>query len=178
MAKSNAIVTTSTAPNGDVTFNVIGAGSITLVRSAISAEVQAYAATHGLIQRVSDAAAIPRNTETGESATPQEKFDAISALVEHYNSGTTEWARTRGTGEPRESGLVLAAIMRVKSCDEARARAGVEKIAAAQFGGDTKKALSHLASSQAVASAMLDIKRERLAAKFAGAPSVDPLAGF
>lgn len=95
-----------------VTFNVVGEGSLVLSLDAMSDETRAYAALHGMKQRVSDAAAIP--FRDGKYATPGEKYAAMRALVEHYNGGAKEWAR-HGGGEkgPRVSGetdLIIRAL--------------------------------------------------------------------
>lgn len=125
--RSNATVTMAQTDT-TLTFNVLGAGSISLNLAAIHPDVLARAAIHGLKQRISDAAALPCNPDTGKPASPSEKFESLSALVEHYNTGTAEWARTRAAGEgtPR-AGKTLQAIANVyKLADEAAARAYVE----------------------------------------------------
>jgi hypothetical protein len=66
---------------------------------------------HGWIQRVSDRAAIARNTETGKSATPVEKFNAMKTLVEFYNSGSENWAMAgSGPGPSAEFNLLVTAL--------------------------------------------------------------------
>ena len=45
-----------------------------------------------------------RDSKTGASATPQEKYEAMRRLVEHYGSGSEEWSparSTEGVGRPR-----------------------------------------------------------------------------
>lgn len=77
------------------------------------------AAMHGMTQRVSDAAAMSRNPETGASATPQEKYDAMARLVAHYESGTDQWSVVRERGEGPRRGLIiiraLADVMKIAS---------------------------------------------------------------
>lgn len=99
--KSNSVIT-HRVDGPVIVFSVIGVGEIELNTENLHTDVAARAAIHGMIQRISDAAAIPRDPETGKSATPQEKYDAMAALVAHYESGTAEWSRVgQGTGEPR-----------------------------------------------------------------------------
>lgn len=94
-----------------IKFTVKDAGEITLDVAAVSDAVRQRAAVHGLVQRVSDAAAIPRDEETGKSATPQEKLAAMTRLVEHYSSGAVEWTLNReGSGSGR--GVSGAALLR------------------------------------------------------------------
>lgn len=104
--KSNSVITHEVL--GDViTFHVIGAGDVTLNMQALDPALARRAAIHGMIQRLSDAAAIPRNPETGQPASPEEKRAAIAALADHYASGTTEWNRKRAGGEGAVSGGLL-----------------------------------------------------------------------
>lgn len=166
--KANSIITHAIEGNV-IAFNVKGAGSLSLNMGALHPDVLARAAIHGMIQRISDAAAIGRNPETGASATPQEKLENMAALVAHYESGTADWSRKRAGGERDTSGITLQALMRVKGLDEAAAREAVAKFAAAQ-GMDTAEAFRLLAKSGPVAEAILAIKAERLAAT---APVVD-----
>jgi len=78
-----------------IKFTVKDAGEITLDVSAVHEAIRQRAAIHGLVQRISDAAAIPRDEETGKSATPQEKLAAMTRLVDHYASGAETWTLNR-----------------------------------------------------------------------------------
>lgn len=111
-AKSNSIITAQPGEHG-ITFTVLGVGDIVLMFDQLSAGVKARAMAHGMTQRISDAAAIPFNKEENRYATPQEKYEAMQALVEHYHTGTEEWSRTRAAGGPRADGettLILRAV--------------------------------------------------------------------
>jgi hypothetical protein len=104
--KSNSVVTHEVS--GDIiTFHVVGAGDVVLNMAAVDPVIAKRAAFHGMIQRLSDAAAIPRNPETGQPASPEEKRAAIAALADHYASGTMEWNRKRASGEGAVSGGLL-----------------------------------------------------------------------
>lgn len=123
-AKSNSVITYTydTATNA-ITYTVLGVGDLVLNLDQVSPQNRDYAAVHGFGQRIPDAAAIARDTETGKSATPQEKYDAMAKLVAHYNSGTSEWSRVREAGEGNSGGLLLAALVKMsptKSKDEIR----------------------------------------------------------
>jgi len=93
-----------------IEWTVKGAGTLRLTVNKLHEKIHARAAIHGMVQRVSDAAAIPRDTKTGKSATPQEKFNAMAQLVNHYESGSAEWNRKGGERGPRE--LTGAALLR------------------------------------------------------------------
>lgn len=87
-----------------VKFSVKGAGELALDVAKVHVANRARAELHGFVQRISDAAAMARDSKTGASATPQEKFEAMKRLVEHYQSGSEEWSPARsveGVGRPR-----------------------------------------------------------------------------
>ena len=120
--KSNSIITHEVTADG-IVFNVLGAGAITLDLRQVNPVITQRAMFHGLIQRVSDAAALSRDTATGLPATPAEKFEEIRALVEHYNSGTVEWSLKRaGGGADSSGGLLVRALL------ECFPNKGVERI--------------------------------------------------
>lgn len=112
-AKSNSVITHEIESDGIIVFNVLNAGKISFNPHNTSVENQERAMAHGFIQRISDAAAIPRDTETGKSATADEKFEAMLKLVKHYESGTAEWSRVRESGEGNSGGLLLAALVKM-----------------------------------------------------------------
>lgn len=121
-AKSNSVITTE-VDGSRITFNVQGAGSLELDMEVCSESVLNRATVHGLKQRISDAAALARDTKTGRSATPAEKFAAMQELVLHYMSGTSEWS-TRREGAGSQGGILLQALCAMrpdKSADDVRA---------------------------------------------------------
>lgn len=83
--------------NVHLKFEVKDAGSVTLDLAKLSSEVIAYACAHGLKQRIADAAALSRG-EDGKPATGEARLAAMKELVEHYETGTTEWNRKRAGG--------------------------------------------------------------------------------
>lgn len=121
--KSNSVITTAQRDGGNgltvLVFTVKDVGELTLDMGKLSAKVITRAAVHGLTQRISDAAAISRNTETGKSASPLDKFNAMKALCEWYETGTEEWTRKRavgtgaGSGSGYSNGLLEEALKRV-----------------------------------------------------------------
>lgn len=133
-AKSNSIITARPdSEAGIITFTVLGVGDIVLDINKAHADLIHRAMLHGFTQRVSDAAAIPRNTETGLSATPQDKYNAMAALVDHYNSGSPEWSRARTAGGARVDGdtqLGIAAIAEFQGVEVADMRERIKNIAA------------------------------------------------
>lgn len=145
---------------GNREYTVHGVGTLIVYPDKMSAECRAYAMGHGIDQRVCDAAALSRDTSTGKSATPQEKFEAMRRIVDHLNSGSTDWAIRVAASAGPDAGLTLLAMMRAlgKTLDE------VEAVIAATMAKrevDRAAALKLWANSKQVAQAILDIKRER-----------------
>ncbi len=135
--KSNSVVTHTVDPTtGIVTFTVVGASSFNVDPSMIHPANVARFTRHGIIQRVSDAAAKGRDPTTGKSATPQARFDAMKRLADHYATGSAEWSPARAEGAMALDQIILAAVVEAtgKTTDEVRAMiaAGAEKGAVTQ----------------------------------------------
>jgi hypothetical protein len=158
--RANSVI--STRLEGDtIVFAVVGVGEMTLGLGELSQAVKHRAMVHGLIQRVSDAAALSRNTETGQSATPSDKFHAMKDIVDHYRTGTTEWTlrRASGGGETRENGITLRALAAVQGADVATMRERVEKLAEKQ-GITTRAILAKIATQPAVAAKIAELRAQ------------------
>lgn len=120
--KSNSIITHEVAGNV-ITFHVKQAGDIVFNMDAVSPANRERAAIHGFIQRISDGAAMSRDPETGQPATPADKLARMQAIAEHYQSGSGDWSMRR-EGNGVEGGLLFRALTRLypnKSADELRA---------------------------------------------------------
>lgn len=150
-AKSNSVITHQ-ASNKGISFDVVGVGIIDLDFSKVDEANKNRAMIHGFIQRISDAAAISRDPETGESATAQDKFDAMQRLVTHYESGTSEWSRRPVAGEGKSGGLLFKALCvmsaETKSADEIREWMGTK----------TKAQLTALRNSPKVAAIIAELR--------------------
>jgi hypothetical protein len=140
MAKATerkAVITTEvTEDQNRITFKVRDAGELVLDLGKVNAEILTRARTHGFIQRVSDKAAIPCDTTTGLPATPAMKLEAMRTMVEHFESGASEWniKRVEGTRKPKDGldPIVIAAVCEVTGKDESAIRAIIEAGAAAK----------------------------------------------
>jgi hypothetical protein len=66
---------------------------------------------HGFTQRISDGAALSRDTTNGQSATPEAKHARMKALADHYMSGTVEWAVRVAAPQGFDAGFVVRAII-------------------------------------------------------------------
>ncbi len=104
----DVIKTTMDASAQTLTFEVKGARTLVLRMGRMSVENRAFAALHGMKQRIADAAAIPFALN-GRYATPHEKADAMAELIEFYEEGGNEWKRV-GTASPKVSSDGVLAI--------------------------------------------------------------------
>ena len=143
--KSNSVITHALQQRADgtalLTFIVKDVGNVVLDTAKCHAAVRAKAETHGWFQRINDAAAISRNTETGKPASPKDKFDALRALVEHYHSGTSDWSRKSERLPGRDSSALLIEAM----CEvyPEKDRATVEKFVEGKSAKERVALLNH-----------------------------------
>ena len=103
MARKNAIVSiTRNAENGELTFTVADTGEFNLNPAELSDEVRNRAMLHGLVQKVSDAAAM------GKDATPSDKFAAMKSVADRLIEG--EWSKRTGEGSGNVAGIIYRAF--------------------------------------------------------------------
>ena len=81
--------------------------TLRLDASLLTDDIQRDALMHGLKQKLSDAAAISRNPETGRSATPADKYNAVREVYDRLMAGQWNKARGDGTGS---GGLLFRAL--------------------------------------------------------------------
>ena len=107
MAKKSII---STATNGTmIVFTVEGAGSFTIDRASLSEDIRDRAEIHGLVQKVSDGAAIPRaELPANPIDAAKVKFSAMSAIAERLADG--EWSKRSGDGSGPVAGIIYRAF--------------------------------------------------------------------
>lgn len=77
--------------------DVDAAETATLHVDRLSPQVREFAMFDRLRAKVTDAAAIERDTATGRSAPVSEKFAAMRGMIDWLESGTTDWNR-KGAG--------------------------------------------------------------------------------
>lgn len=86
--------------------------TVELDAAGLSDTIRQQAIMHGLKQKLVDAAAISRNTDTGASATVQDKYDAVREVAERLMAG--EWNKRREAGAGSgPGGLLKAALVRL-----------------------------------------------------------------
>lgn len=110
MAKKNALITVVHNPDTNVlTFTVGEAGTIEIPVSDVPEEVRNRALLHGLVQKVSDAAAMPKSELTGNAKKDAKaKFDKMSAVATRILGG--DWSRKAGDGTGQVSGIIFRAF--------------------------------------------------------------------
>ena len=95
---------------------------LAITASQLTNHVMEYAIFHGLKQKLVDAAAISRNTETGRPATVEDKYQAVKIVFDRLLAG--QWNATR-EGGGATGGLLLQALCRMyagrKTPDELKA---------------------------------------------------------
>lgn len=122
---------------------------------------------HGLKQKIGDAAAISRNPDTGRSATTDDKFDAMSEVLNRLLSGA--WNKTREGGDGGAGGLLFKALCKIKADKTpAEVRAYLE--------ARTKEEQAALRKVPAIAAAIEEIRAAQ--AKDGGIDGEALLAGF
>lgn len=158
-AAIDGFVLTFTGDNGRV---------LTLDAQSLSREVWGAAVMHGLKQKIGDAAAISRNPETGRSATTDDKFDAMSEVLNRLMAGN--WNKPRESGDGAGAGgLLFKALCRVKA-DKTPAEVK------AYLDGRTKEEQAALRKVPGIAAAIDAIRAE--SAKVAGIDGEALLADF
>lgn len=89
----------------------------------LSPTIIAQAVMHGLKQKLVDAAAISRNTETGRAASVVDKFEAVKEVYDRLHAG--EWNKRREGGAGASGGLLFRALCRMydgkKTADDIKA---------------------------------------------------------
>lgn len=151
--KANSVIGVEVMPDGILRFVVKGAGDLYYDKSKAHPDNRAHAEDHGWIQRISDSAALSRNPENGQAATPAEKLEAMKRLVAHYESGTPEWSRVREAGP--KGGFLFEALCRMYAVSKTP-----EQIRA-YLDGLSDKEQAALREDDAVAPVIAEIKREK-----------------
>lgn len=173
--KSNS-VTTVTYLDGKLVFGFAELGAFTFDPDKVSAVNRARAMMHGFEQRIRDGGALVRDAETGASATPEQKREAMLRIAEHLMAGGDEWALKVAAPKRDDPGLLLAAIMRALGKDEAGVKALIASTMAKR-GVDESSALKVWQDTRQVIAAKAEIVAERAAARAAQSKgqSVDDL---
>lgn len=109
MPRKNALIAITVGENNALTFTVGDAGSFTLAVEELVPDIRHRAELHGLVQKVSDAAAIVKSELTGnakkDAAT---KFAAMQSVANRLAEG--EWSKRSGDGSGPVAGIIFRAF--------------------------------------------------------------------
>lgn len=136
----------------------------TLPQSIIDAAVM-----HGLKQKLVDAAAISRDTDTGRTATVETKFAAVGEVAARLLAG--EWNKSRASGGPATGGLLIRALLRMYDGRKTKD----ELVAFLSAKTDAEK--TALRKSAKVAPIIAELRDEDADRRGAGGVDVDDLLG-
>lgn len=109
MPRKNALITVA-ANDGILSFTVGEAGSFNLNPTELSDEVRARAEVHGYVQKISDAAAMPKSEFKGKSAAEiaTMKLNAMTAVRDRLVAG--DWSKRSGEGSGAVAGIIYRAF--------------------------------------------------------------------
>ena len=109
--------------NGVLTFNVLGCGQFQVNVAAIAGaayhdltDTGRAGILHGFKQKVADKAALSRNPDTGRSATPRDKFEAMRELAQHLNDGGA-WSMRQPSKDALNRAALFEAVAEVSGRD-------------------------------------------------------------
>lgn len=113
--KRNATITATIVMNDDgrpggLALQFANGEVLALTAAQLTNNILEHAIWHGLKQKLVDAAAISRNTETGRPATVEDKYQAVKTVYDRLLSGA--WNATR-EGGGATGGLLLQALCRM-----------------------------------------------------------------
>lgn len=180
MARKNATISITVADdNSAIQFHVIGQTEpLNLTVGTLTDEVRVRAMMHGLIQKVSDAAALSKNSD-GSSAEPADKFAAMAAIIERLNEG--DWKRRASDGTTQPSGLIFRAYVAVVTAASKKAKRDVpaESVLRELYDRKDRSAQLALRNNPDIAAEITRLKSETGAVATVNTDSLmDELAGL
>lgn len=162
-----AIITTKRTPdltsdifNSTLTINFSSGGELAVDVLTLPEDIKLAAMLHGIKQKYMDGAAIPRNTETGRSATVAEKEAAVRAIHERITSGGG-WNANREGEQKQQGGMFLRAMMAITGKSHEEMKKALEAMSKEQIAALKKnpKVIDKMAELEA-----LNVKPDALAA--------------
>jgi hypothetical protein len=160
-------------------FAFAGLASFTFDPDKVSAVNRARAMMHGFEQRVRDGGALGRDKETGASATPEQKRDAMFRIADHLMSGTDQWKLVVAEAKADDPGLLAKAMLRGLAAHGIKDEAGLEALIVKTMASrslDRVGALKLWQDTPEVKSAALAIKAERAAVATVKVSAADLMA--
>jgi hypothetical protein len=110
MAKKNALISAA-YDNGTLVLNVGDAGSVSVSTNDLTDAIREKAMIHGLLQKLSDAAAMPKDQLTGDAKKDAAtKLAAIQAVADRITGPDGDWNKRSGDGAGPVSGIIFRAF--------------------------------------------------------------------
>lgn len=110
MARKNSLISVALSDdNATLTFTVGEAGSFNVTPADLAEEIRTRAMLHGLVQKISDAAAISKDDLTGDAAKDAAtKLEAMQSVATRLAEG--EWSKRTGDGSGPVQGIIYRAF--------------------------------------------------------------------
>lgn len=155
----NAITTRKPAVSTDIfgstlTLNFSNGKELEVDVTKLSAEIIQHATLHGLKQKLVDAAAIARNTETGQEATIEDKYAAVKTVFDRITSANGTWNAVREGEAKVAGGIFLRAMMEMTSKPKDEMQTALEAL--------SKEQIAALKKNPRVVDIMQRMEREAL----------------
>lgn len=147
-----------------LTFNVEGAGSFNVDMAAANEEIRDAALEHGFRQKISDAAAMPKDELTGDAKKDAAtKLDAMRAVAERMFGDDPSWNKRAGDGSGPVAGLIYRAFAQWVADMATAAKKPVPSDDAikARYDAMDRKQVLALRNVEAIAKIIERIKAER-----------------
>lgn len=109
---SNATITVTAAAD-TLTLEFAHGKTLRICMTTLSQSIRDAATIHGLKQKLVDAAAIARNTDTGRAASIDDKYNAVKTVFDRITSEDGTWNAVRDGGAGVSGGLLLRALCRM-----------------------------------------------------------------
>ena len=177
MAKASLITSAFDAANNVLTLSVAGVGSIDVAIRDLSDDIVSRALVHGLTQKISDAAAMPKaDLPDDPTEAAKTKFEAMKAVADRISGPDGEWTKRNGDGSGPVAGIIYRAFEQwaMERAKKAKKSITPEEIRAVYDAKDRAGQLA-LKTVPEIAAIMERIKAERGPAK--SAVDADALMG-
>lgn len=152
-AKRNAMSVDIFGTTVTVTFS--NGKDLAIDCATLTPEIQRMAMLHGIKQKLVDAGAIARNTDTGLSASIDDKHAAVAEVHARLTGENPTWNKERGNGgekPAKQKDLLVLALMRMKGAS----RDIIEQFLATK----TKADIAALKKNPRVLAAMAELQAE------------------
>jgi hypothetical protein len=126
-SKKSTITADVFLPKMTLTLTFINGKEIVVDATTLSEEVRNAALMHGLKQKLVDAAAISRSPDTFQSASVDDKYNAVKKIADRLTSPDGKWNEGRSASSDDKptagvNNILVRALMKMKEADESYIR--------------------------------------------------------